>query len=64
MTRVDRNIVRQLYSLDEKIYCNAQYLIDMIEALPNAAVTYKSNIEPIYFKSDDGEGLLLPIRRK
>lgn len=45
------------------VYINANYLLDMLDALPGA-VAYSGNksTEPIYFSASDGDGVLCPIR--
>lgn len=54
------------YLLNEKIgvYVNPNYLIDMMECLPNAKVYAASPVSAIYFKADNGDGVLLPCRKK
>lgn len=50
--------------LEGGICVNAQYLLDMLQALPGCRV-YKpeSLISPIYFAADNGnDGILLPVR--
>ena len=51
------------YCLDNYIWVNPEYLLDMLNALPGC-VAYKPDrpIDPIYFKAKNGDGLLLPIR--
>ncbi len=52
------------YLLDDYVYVNPQYLIDMIQALPGCTA-YKpcNNISPIYFEAPNiGDGILLPVR--
>lgn len=49
--------------LDEKIGVNAVYLLDMLQALPGCrAWMTGSYYKPIYFESEDGDGILLPVR--
>lgn len=49
--------------LDEKIGVNAVYLLDMLQALPGCRAWMTGNsIDPIYFESEDGDGILLPVR--
>lgn len=44
-------------------WCNAQYLLDMVQALPGG-IAYKPEkyCTPLYYKSADGDALLLPVR--
>lgn len=54
------------YLLDEEIgvYVNPNYLVDMMECLPNAKVYVASPVSAIYFKADNGDGVLLPVKNK
>lgn len=45
---------------------NAEYLLDMLELLPGCKATaakYSPGLGAIYFQSDGGDGVLLPVRR-
>ena len=50
------------YLLDNYIYCNPVYLIDMLLALPDC-IAYKPETatKPIYFSAENGDGVLLPV---
>lgn len=49
--------------LDEKIGVNAVYLLDMLQALPGCRAWMTGSFyKPIYFKSKDGDGILLPVK--
>lgn len=52
------------YKIDEElgIFVNPNYLIDMLKCLPNAKVYVVSQLSPIYFEADNGDGILLPVR--
>ena len=45
-------------------WCNPFYLLDMVKAMPDA-VYYKpkNRLSPLYCESEDGDALLLPVRR-
>jgi hypothetical protein len=48
-------------------YVNADYLLDVMEALPNCQGWYdtkKPNFSPIFVTSDFGTGIIMPIRPK
>lgn len=51
-----------------RIGINADYLKDMLDALPNCEIYFSQGLDawrsPIYFKSEDGEGILMPIKIK
>lgn len=53
---------------DTRIGVNADYLKDMLEIFPECEIYFeqgnKAYINPIYFKSHNGEGILMPIRLK
>lgn len=45
---------------------NAQYLLDILEIFPDATATaskQRPTLSAIYFKSADGEGVLLPVKK-
>ena len=45
-------------------WCNPQYLLDMLAALPGGtAHKPKSAMSPLYYESEDGDALLLPVRK-
>lgn len=44
-------------------WCNAQYLLDMVQALPDGtAYRPESPHKPLYYRSEDGDAVLLPVR--
>lgn len=48
-----------------EIHLDAQFLLDMLEALPGATVTasrQQTAIRALYFKAENGDGVLLPLR--
>lgn len=48
----------------EKCYFSASFLLDMLEALPGAvAYTGAKRFDTLYFLSDDGDAILLPLSR-
>jgi hypothetical protein len=54
-----------LKAAEQDIRVDAQLLADMLEALPGATVTaarQKAAISALYFKAENGDGILLPIR--
>lgn len=56
---------RKPFCLDGKIWVNAKYLLDMLLTLPGCKAYMtngNSKLSPVYFKSDDGDGILLPVR--
>lgn len=46
------------------VYVNPQYLIDVLEILPDSRIYAGHKYEPVYFVSDSGRGVLLPVRTK
>lgn len=59
-----RHFKLRTWCLDNFIHVNPQYLLDMMQALPDA-VAYRPDrpISPIYFRADNGDGILLPVRK-
>lgn len=50
------------YLLDNYVYCNPVYLLDMLQALPDCiAYKPKNPISPVYFSAENGDGILLPV---
>lgn len=47
---------------DDNPYVAVYLLQNMLEAFPTAEYTYTNAVKPIYVSSDDGEGILLPVR--
>ena len=41
---------------------NAVYLLDILTAFPDAAITFSTLTTPLYFSHADGEAILLPVR--
>ena len=55
-----------LFQVNKNTWVNAQYLLEMMEALPGCEIyAVESDLpcsrKPIYFKSDAGDGVLLPV---
>lgn len=51
---------------ETEIHLDAEFLLDMLEALPCATVTasrQRTAISAIYFKAENGDGVLLPLRQ-
>jgi len=50
---------------ETEIHLDAEFLLDMLEALPGATVTasgQKTAVSAVYFKAENGDGILLPLR--
>ena len=50
---------------ENKPKLNAEYLLDMLTAFPDAKAYYDSRgtqLSPVYFNSETGEGILMPIQ--
>lgn len=55
--------IAKVQSAQGPIYINAQYLLDMLEAIPNYTTATAGNAyAPIYIAGADGDALVLPIR--
>lgn len=55
----------EAYRLDDNfgVWVNAAYLLDMLSCLPGAKIYVASKYSPVYFEADNGDGVLMPIRR-
>lgn len=62
---IKRDPDSEAYLLDNCVVVNINFLIDAVQALPGA-VFYKPEKWscPVYFSSEEGEGMILPIRPK
>lgn len=49
------------WMITDGIYVNPQYLLDMVQIFPDARVYITNPKAPIYFESEAGEGVLLPV---
>lgn len=60
-----KGVIKQdiVYNLVDDTWVNPEYLIDMLQVLPDCTA-YKpaNNHSTIYFESDAGDGVLLPVR--
>lgn len=54
------------YLLDEElnIWVNPQYLLNAMECLPDCKVYAANRISPIYFKAENGDGVVMPVNHK
>ena len=54
------------YLLDEELnlWVNPQYLLNAMECLPNCKAYAANRISPIYFKSENGDGVVMPVNHK
>jgi hypothetical protein len=67
-----RSELKELLSLGKETYSfgigkplvSTQYLLDMVEALPDSKLLYDKDALMIHFSSNMGEGILLGIKPK
>ena len=54
------------YLLDEELnlWVNPQYLLNAMECLPDCKVYAANRISPIYFKAENGDGVVMPVNHK
>ena len=54
------------YLLDEKLnlWVNPQYLLNTMECLPDCKAYATNRISPIYFKAENGDGVVMPVNHK
>ena len=54
------------YLLDEELnlWVNPQYLLNVMECLPDCKAYAANKISPIYFKSENGDGVVMPVNHK
>ena len=47
---------------DFRMGVNPQYLLDMLQIFPVSTARYTTAVSPLYFSSENGDGVLLPVR--
>lgn len=54
------------YLLDEELnlWVNPQYLLNAMECLPDCKAYAANRISPIYFKAENGDGVVMPVNYK
>ena len=54
------------YLLDEELnlWVNPQYLLNAMECLPDCKAQAANRISPIYFKAENGDGVVMPVNHK
>lgn len=54
------------YLLDEELnlWVNPQYLLNAMECLPDCKAYAENRISPIYFKAENGDGVVMPVNHK
>ena len=54
------------YLLNEEldIWVNPQYLLNAMECLPDCKAYAANRISPIYFKAENGDGVVMPVNHK
>ena len=54
------------YLLDEKLnlWVNPQYLLNAMECLPDCKAYAANRISPVYFKAENGDGVVMPVNHK
>lgn len=54
------------YLLNEELnlWVNPQYLLNAMECLPDCKAYAASRISPIYFKAENGDGVVIPVNHK
>ena len=54
------------YLLNEELnlWVNPQYLLNVMECLPDCKAYAANRISPIYFKAENGDGVVMPVNHK
>ena len=54
------------YLLDEELnlWVNPQYLLNVMECLPDCKAYAANRISPVYFKAENGDGVVMPVNHK
>lgn len=59
-----KNVVDYLLNEELNLWVNPQYLLNAMECLPDCKAYAANRISPIYFKAENGDGVVMPVNHK
>ena len=59
-----KNVEDYLLNEELNLWVNPQYLLNAMECLPDCKAYAVSRISPIYFKAENGDGVVMPVNHK
>ena len=60
----DKKVADYLLNEELNLWVNPQYLLNAMECLPDCKAYAANRISPIYFKSENGDGVVMPVNHK
>ena len=60
----DKKVADYLLNEELNLWVNPQYLLNAMECLPDCKAYAVSRISPIYFKAENGDGVVMPVNHK
>lgn len=59
-----RKVADYLLNEELNLWVNPQYLLNAMECLPDCKAYAANRISPIYFKTENGDGVVMPVNHK
>lgn len=59
-----KNVADYLLNEELNLWVNPQYLLNAMECLPDCKAYAANRISPIYFKAENGDGVVMPVNHK
>ena len=60
----DKKVAAYLLHEELNLWVNPQYLLNAMECLPDCTAYAANRISPIYFKAENGDGVVMPVNHK
>ena len=60
----DKKVEDYLLNEELNLWANPQYLLNTMECLPDCKAYATNRISPIYFKAENGDGVVMPVNHK
>ena len=60
----DKKVADYLLNEELNLWVNPQYLLNAMECLPDCKAYAANRISPIYFKTENGDGVVMPVNHK
>ena len=60
----DKKVADYLLNEELNLWVNPQYLLNAMECLPDCKAYAANRISPIYFKAENGDGVVMPVNNK
>ena len=60
----DKKVADYLLNEELNLWVNPQYLLNAMECLPDCKAYAEDRISPIYFKAENGDGVVMPVNHK